>query len=92
MRPVGEVREAVVYAVSASGSTLNEVVVRAGVSYGAARAALQNACRGGQLQIVETRREGHSKRPVAVYKPADVLDELSGGDWRHAVDAVSSWR
>lgn len=89
MRPQGEVRMAVVSCIQTQPSTLREIVSRANVGYGKARQALDAAVRSGQIAVAGTRREPHSKRPVAVYETAEVLDDLAA--WQDVHDVFSAW-
>lgn len=67
MRPRGEVRDLVVRAVQERPATLREIVQRCCLGYDAARRAVDNAVRCGDILRVGERREPHSRRPVAVY-------------------------
>lgn len=83
-------RAAIVAAVSSHGAlALGDVVQRTGVAPDKARQVLSNCVRSGQLTYTLERR-AHAKRPVAVYEPAQVLEELAGdAGW---VDLANIWR
>jgi hypothetical protein len=78
MRPVGEIRQALIQAAYAlahdgRGATLAEIADRSCVGRDAARNCVKNMRRSGALQIVGERRVDYRNRPVAEYAPARVL-------------------
>lgn len=74
-RPPGEVRVAVIAALRQGPCTLLEIVQRSKVGYAAARATVQNALRGGQLQICGQARRAHAKRWLAIYELAEAIED-----------------
>lgn len=69
-RPPTEIRTAVLDAIRTSPCTLVDIVQRANVSYAAARYTLQNAMRGGAVQICGQEKRAHSKNWLAIYELA----------------------
>lgn len=74
MRPVGDVRQAILkacrdLATDDRGATLAELTVRAQVGRDAARRTIDNLRRSGELEIARTRRVTYRARPVAEYAP-----------------------
>jgi plasmid stability protein len=75
MRPVGEVRQALLDAALALATlerapTLVELAAHSGVGLTAASTTLKNMVRTGALRIPRTRRVSYRNRPVAEYAPA----------------------
>lgn len=79
-RPPGEVRLAVIAALRSGPCTLLEIVQRANVGYAAARATVQNALRGGELQICGQARRAHAKRWLAIYELVEVEEDVGGDE------------
>lgn len=84
-RPPGDVRMAVINAIRSAGpGTLREIGQRVNaerakvklsvVHYPALRSTVQNAVRGGDLQICGQAREPHAKCWVAIYDLAEAQD------------------
>lgn len=68
MRPPGEIRAALVRVVQGGGHyTWRDLAAQAGVGLDAARMAVENMVRAGDLVPVGTRALPHSRRPLAVY-------------------------
>jgi hypothetical protein len=83
MRPVGEVRQALLDAATALATperapTLIELAAHSRVGLAAASTTLKNMVRTGALQIPRTRRVSYRNRPVAEYSPPDLVAELRG--------------
>lgn len=72
MRPRGQVREVLVAEVMKKPATLRELQERCCVGYAAARWAVQNALRCGDLAKVGQRRDSHARRPCVIYGAAPV--------------------
>lgn len=75
-----------------SEPALRDVVDATGIDYTRARQTLSNFVRHGKARIVRTEQRPHSRRPVAVYAPAEALDELATHDGRPWADLQSVWR
>jgi len=95
MRPrgsTGEVRSAVVDAVKAEPrSHVGRIAEVAGTGRLATRRALDNACRAGELRIVDTCRLEHSRRPVALYDLAEALDDMPrASSWHETLAACEA--
>lgn len=93
MRPQSDARRAIVGAIEREGpAALADVVQRTGLGYGTARQVLSNCVRAGELTYKLDRRP-HARRPVAVYEPAAVLDDLAAGPcWHELAGCVAGWR
>jgi hypothetical protein len=84
MRPAGEVRAALLHAISSlctpdRGPTLNELAREAQVGYDAARRTIDNMKRGGDVIVPRTRKVDYRNKPVAEYAPASMRAEAGDG-------------
>lgn len=76
MRPIGEIRLALLDAARAlwaergQGVTWRELALRARVGYAAAKQAVKDMARAGDLVRVGSVNVTGSRRPMTVYKPA----------------------
>lgn len=75
-RPQGALRMAVIEALQSGPGTLRDICERSGVGYGAARYTVQDALRGGVLQICGQEKRAHSKRWLAIYDLSEKLEEV----------------
>lgn len=92
MRPQSDARRTVVDTIRGQRAALAEVVERTGVGYETARQVLSNCVRAGELTYKLERRP-HARRPVAVYEPASVLDDLADGAcWHELAGCLAAWR
>ena len=93
MRPQSDARRSVVDSIERDGpAALSEVVQRTGVEYTKARQVLSDCVRAGQLTYKLDCRP-HARRPVAVYEPAAVLDDLTDGAcWHELAGCMAAWR
>lgn len=77
MRPRGEIRVALTEAAQAlakagaSAATWRDMAQRAGVGYQAARQTVERMALHGDLRRAGEVRVPHSRRPMALYAPAD---------------------
>lgn len=60
--------------------TLVDVVAATGMDYTRARHAMSDFVRHGKARIVRKEPRPHSRKPVAVYAPADALEDLARED------------
>jgi predicted ArsR family transcriptional regulator len=89
MRPRGEHRTAIVAAVAEHGELgLRDVVARCKVPESKARQVLSDCVRAGELKY-RTEARPHARRPVAVYSPAQVLEDMADDGWR---ELAGVWR
>lgn len=84
MRPVGEVRQALLQAcieiaTPERGATLREMAHSACVGVDAARRTVSDMSRAKQIRKVRDRRVQYRNRPVAEYVPAGPEREQDGG-------------
>lgn len=84
MRPVGEVRQALLQAcmelaTPTQGATLRELAARACVGLDAARRTVSDMHRANQIKKVRERRVVYRNRPVAEYAPAGTECAQDGG-------------
>ena len=84
MRPVGEVRQALLQAcmelaTPTRGPTLRELAAKACVGLDAARRTVSDMHRANQIRIVRPRRVVYRNRPVAEYAPAGTECAQDGG-------------
>lgn len=93
MRPHCEARRAIESSLSQHGpAALADVVQRTGLDYGTARHVLSNCVRSGSVAYTLERRP-HARRPVAVYEPASVLDDMADdANWHTLAVCLSGWR
>lgn len=93
MRPHCEARRAIESSLSQQGpAALADVVQRTGLDYGTARQVLSNCVRSGSVAYTLERRP-HARRPVAVYEPASVLDDMADdANWHTLAVCLSGWR
>ncbi len=92
-RPVGDVRLALLQAAAALSApdhspTLKELAAHACVGHAAARMAVSNMRRAGQLVIVRLRPVAYRRRPVAEYAPS-VADGQAAGPFLQAL--MGAW-
>lgn len=98
MRPVGDVRQALLSAATAlvtpdRGPTLREMAQKACVGDDAAMHTVKNMCRSGQLTKVRERRVPYRNRPVAEYAPAAPADfNPAEPGWNALAGCLSGWR
>lgn len=97
MRPVGEVRAALLQACAAlarhdRGPTLREMAEHACVGVAAAEMTVKNLRRAGLLRVVRTRRVTYRNRPVAEYAPAAGALEPQRGAATDAAPLVAALR
>ena len=89
-RPAGELRqaradaarklEAQRLASAHRGATWRDLAAQAGVGYSAAKATVHNMARAGELQrLPHTVRTAHSRRPMALYAPAQPCQQVAAG-------------
>lgn len=75
MRPAGEIRKALLDAVTAlavsGGGSLRELAAAAQVPVDVARRTVDNACRAGEIHRGPDRVVPYRNRPVATYLPKD---------------------
>ena len=76
-RPPGALRGAVLVALRSGPCTLRDIAQRAQVGYGAARYTVQDALRGGLVQICGQEKRPHAKRWLAIYELAEPPEEES---------------
>lgn len=74
-RPPSDIRTAVLGAIGAGPCTLVDVVRRANVGYAAARYTVQNALRGGAVQVCGQEKRAHAKRWLAIYELCEPIEE-----------------
>lgn len=84
MRPVGDVRQALLaacieLATPTQGPTLRELAAKACVGLDAARRTVSDMSRANQIHKVRTRRVQYRNRPVAEYAPAGPECPQGGG-------------
>lgn len=93
MRPHCEARRAIESSLTQQGpAALVDVVQRTGVDYGKARQVLSDCVRSGALTYTLERRP-HARRPVAVYEPSSVLDEMADdASWHSLAVCLTGWR
>lgn len=83
MRPAGELRVAILGAARSlassspqgRGPSLQEMAEAAGVGYSAAMDTVKNLKRAGALCITHRRKVSYRNKPVAEYRPADLVEE-----------------
>ena len=93
MRPVGEVRQALLQACAElaapeRGATLREMAHRACVGVDAARRTVSDMHRARQIRAVGWRKVDYRNRPVAEYAPA--APEQSAG-FVDLADVMNAW-
>lgn len=93
MRPQSDARRSIVDTIQNTGrAELRDVVRLTGVDYTKARQVLSDCVRAGELTYKLEPRP-HARRPVAVYEPASVLDDLADGAcWHELATCVAAWR
>ena len=84
MRPVGDVRQALLQAcmelaTPTQGPTLRELAAKACVGLDAARRTVSDMHRAQQIRVLRERRVAYRNRPVAEYVPAAMLPQEGGG-------------
>lgn len=95
-RPRGEVRQALVHALRDGPAYPAQVATRAAVDVQVARRTLDNMCKWGEAQRLDTVPVPGSNRPARLYglvghtAGADAPRNASGLDWS-LVDCWSAW-
>jgi len=96
MRPVGEIRQALMQAAyelasGGRGATLTEIADRACVGKQAARVHVPNMKRAGALCISGERQVEYRNRPVAEYMPGALSTAATGSGWVDLGHCMADW-